>query len=136
MLCFSLLLFISNSVSAIDQDHSPPGIEMQYDIPDVVLAETFNVEKYKLNTIERVSSPVMICKPKIKKGSLCDLKLWQEDLQCIFNNASFSDNSLYVLNHLMYETSIPESYSQWTIPVNKHGMTGIETAFRQISRLS
>ena len=136
MLCFSLLLFVSNSVSAIDQDHSPPGIEMQYDIPDVVLAETFTAEKYEFNAIEQVSNPVMIYKFEIKRGGLYALRIWYQDSKLIINNTSFSDNSFYALNHLLYEPSISKNCNQWIKPVCKHGIVGIETGYEQVSNLS
>ena len=136
MLCFSLLLFISNGVNAIDRDHSPPGISCQYDMPEGVLVAIFTIENHKIISAEPVINPVAIFKPEVKRGGLYALRLWRQDSKCVINNPSFSDNSLYAFNHLLYETSISENCNQWTKSVNKHGTPGIETAFLQDSQLS
>ena len=103
LLCFSLLLFVGNSVGAIDQDHSPPGIEMQYEMPEGVSVEIFTIEKY--NSIKQAINPVTILKSEIKRRGLYALRLWRQDSECIINNAIIT-TSLYAFNHLLYETKV------------------------------
>ena len=133
LLCFSLLLLVGNSVNAIDQDHSPP-IEMQYEMPEGVSIIVFNIEKS--NAIESALTPVTILEIEIERGGLYALRLWRQDSKCIINNPAFSDNSLYAYNHLLYETKVSNNCNQWTRSVNKHGLTGIETGYEQVSQLS
>jgi hypothetical protein len=132
MLCFSLLLFVGNSVSAIDQDHSPPGIEMQYEMPEGVSVVVFNLES---NANESVLTSAMILKMEIKRGGLYTLRLWRQDSKCIINNATIT-NSPCAFNHILYDMRLTNDYNQCTIQVNKHGVPGIETGYEQVSQLS
>lgn len=135
MLCFSILLFIGNSVSAIDQDHSPPGIEMKYDMPEGVSIEIFTIKSFKSISVEPVIVLSPIFKYKIKRGGLYAVRLWWQDSGLIINNVPIT-NSLYAFNHLLYETRSSKNCNQWTRSVNKRGVPGIETAYEQVSRLS
>ena len=133
MLCFSLLLFISNGVNAIE-NHSPPGISYQYDMPEGVSSEVFTIEK--VNTIAPVINLVEVFKPEVKRGILCGLLFWPDGEKYIINNKIANpDNSLYVYNHLLYETSISNDCNQHVKPTNKHGVCGLETGYEQVSRL-
>lgn len=133
MLCFSLLLFVSNGVSAFE-DNQPPGIEMQYDMPEGVSID-INFEESEAWIVGCKISLSIEKETEVKRGGLYALRLWRDDSELIINSPSFSDNSLYAFNHLLYSATISKNFSQWTKSVNKHGIAGIETGYEQVSRL-
>lgn len=139
LLCFSLMIFIGHSVNAIERENSPPGISVNYEMESVPL---FNIE-IKNQEVARVP----IYQSKITEGDFAEvakLRLWSgQSIYVITNKESIIDNnfrfgfdnSLYAYNHLLYETSISKNCNQWTKPVCKHGIAGIETGYEQVSNL-
>ena len=139
LLCFSLMIFIGHSVNAI-QDHSPPGISINYEMESVPI---LNIE-IKIQEVAKVP----IYQSEITEGDFAEvakLRLWSGQLEIvninkeskIYNNFRFGfDNSLYAYNHLLYEAKVLLNCNQWTKQVCKHGIAGIETGYEQVSRLS